>query len=42
MSNQFRKKMKGLIWFAVAIGIFIFIALILAAIQFFKFGKTSN
>jgi hypothetical protein len=42
MSNQFGKKMKGLVWFAVAFGIFLFIALILAALQLFKMHGNSN
>ena len=42
MSNQFGKKMKGLVWLEVAFGIFLFIALILAALQLYKTQGNSN
>jgi len=36
MSNQFGKKMKGLVWFAVVIGVSFLMMLILIALHFFK------
>jgi hypothetical protein len=42
MSGPFRKQMKGLIWFAVAFGIFFFIVLILIALHFSKLVEKSN
>ena len=42
MSNQFGKKNKVLVWFVVAFGIFLFIALILAALHLYKMHGNSN
>jgi hypothetical protein len=42
MSGHFRKQMKGLIWFVVAFGIFLFIVLILIALHFSELVEKSN
>jgi hypothetical protein len=42
MSSHFGKQMKGLIWFAVAFGIFLLIVLILIALHFSKLVENSN
>jgi hypothetical protein len=42
MSGRFGKHGKGLVWFAVALGIFLFIVLILIALHLFKSVENSN
>jgi hypothetical protein len=42
MSGHFGKHGKGLVWFAIALGIFLLIALILATLQLYKIHGNSN